>query len=48
MNSLTVSKAGAALLLGCTLLAPVAQAETQSVFYNHLVSTARMTHCSRN
>ena len=40
MNSLSVTKAGAALLLGCTLLAPVAQAETQAVFYNHLVSTA--------
>ena len=40
MNSLSVTKAGAALLLGCTLLAPAAQAETQAVFYNHLVSTA--------
>ena len=40
MNSLSVSKAGAALLLGCTLLAPGAQAETQAGFYNHLVSTA--------
>ncbi len=35
-----VSKLVATLLLGCGLLAQTAQAATQSVFYNHLVSTA--------
>lgn len=40
MHTLSVSRAGAALLLGCTLLAPSAQAETQAAFYNHLVSSA--------
>ena len=40
MNAISPSKAGAALLLGGTLLAPCAQADTQAVFYNHLVSTA--------
>ena len=40
MNAISLSKAGAALLLGGTLLAPCAQADTQAVFYNHLVSTA--------
>ncbi|MEC5163355.1 MULTISPECIES: PEPxxWA-CTERM sorting domain-containing protein [unclassified Janthinobacterium] len=40
MNAVSVSKLGAALLLGCGLLAPAAQADTQTVFYSHLVSTA--------
>lgn len=40
MNAVSMSKLGTALLLGCGLLAPAAQADTQSVFYSHLVSTA--------
>ena len=40
MKSLSVSKLATALLFGCSLLAQTAQADTQSVFYNHLESTA--------
>jgi len=40
MNAIALSRASAALLLGCSLLAPLAQADTQVVKYGNLVANA--------